>query len=271
MKVNFYLRVTDSKLFNKPIEILELSELIQFLKSELNIVKVLSSIYNVCFDGISFIDLIFSSNNIITADTKTLLRETILKLPTEDKDDKLIKNEIDTSDYSNPTGVIGDKDTFSLALGVSYVCDKKTYYLLKRHYLQSVPKKQLHSHFNECYPNLIFNSDIKEYNWNDYTQQDISEVINILTLLDEEGLSTYERYSRDAVKTLSHFQSKGFICSGESHPISRKAIIDDTAIDLVCSPHFKIEKPNSNKRLYFAWGAVNYNKLIIYHIGKHLI
>lgn len=270
MKVNFYLRVTDGTFFNNSINILRLSELIKFLKSKFDGIKVLSSTYNcLCDNNVSFIEFLFSSSGVISADERTLLRESVLKLPSADKDDQIIKNEIRSSNYLNPTGVVGNEDAFTLTLGVNFISDENTYYDLKRHYLQNIPKKQLNMHLNECYPNLIFNSNMDEFNWDNYSQSDICEVIAILSLLDKDGLRTYENYSKNAAQTLAYFSSKGFICSGESHPTNCNVVINNTNVQLACSPHFKIEKANSNKRLYFAWGWGNYDHIIICRIGKH--
>ena len=62
-----------------------------------------------------------------------------------------------------------------------------------------------------------------------------------------------------------------FNCSGaEAAGFSDSVEIDGQEVNINYSPHIKLGRRDSNKRIYFAWGNdKTNNKIVVYSIGGH--
>lgn len=135
-----------------------------------------------------------------------------------------------------------------------------------------------------CFPDIIFAEDIEEgiRGIPDFRQPCVREaIVHDLGVLNDEGLSIYEKHYPQFEKMFKELSVKVLDCSPDK-PENRKYLTfsfsysldsGETQIKAVfCSPHTKLIRRDSDLRIYFDWQDADVGagqKVLVGHIGGH--
>lgn len=161
----------------------------------------------------------------------------------------------------------GDRIIISLGKHEDCVSDVNEYLFSRRTILSMIADPVLYCAFMpSCFPNSIFADDIVEpmreiKSFGEHAK----EITENLIVLDEQAVKLYQQYKPNLDEALKHLSSLLRKCSLESRKhkdiirfrfsyeetINGKNVPRDK--EIVCSPHLKLIRPNSDLRIYFYW------------------
>lgn len=135
-----------------------------------------------------------------------------------------------------------------------------------------------------CFPNIIFSEDI-ETGMRGITHFETVDVrkaiIHDLGVLNDEALEIYREYAPNTEKMCKVLGSKVLACSMDTSDhnqflsFSFSYLHDNQDIQIksvLCSPHTKLLRRDSNLRIYFSWKdsiVGKGEKVLVGHIGGH--
>ena len=144
--------------------------------------------------------------------------------------------------------------------------------------------QEFSSFMKTCFPDIIFAEDIEKgiHGIADFGRSCVREaIVHDLGILNDEALNLYREYYPETGKMCQALGTKVLACSIDTpehnkHLFFSFSYIDnakDVQIkDVLCSPHTKLIRKDSNLRIYFAWKDVdigNNEKVLVGHIGGH--
>lgn len=267
--IKFYLKIESFNYLKNIKNLIELSELIKFLKIN-DKIYVLESIFELTNEGKYIWDIL--NDTALGRDQKVLIQEILIKNQQIQISDGDLYKILVQFIIDNPTGIIGDKNIISSRVETKYVCNIEMYYGLKQLYLLKYNIKDICKDIGDCFKNLIFDDDICKTKLDNFSEADVRELMRILNVLDKKGRDIYIACKYDPGESLRQLSSiTGTPCSGGTIS-DQKIKVHGIEKSVSCKGHFKIERKDSNKRLYFSWGIKEYDyKIIICHIGGHLM
>lgn len=135
-----------------------------------------------------------------------------------------------------------------------------------------------------CFPDIIFAEDIEKgiRGIADFEQSCVREaIVHDLGILNDEALNLYREYYPETGKMCQALGTKVLACSIDTPEHNKHLFFSFSYIDnakdmqiknVLCSPHTKLIRKDSNLRIYFAWKDVdigNNEKVLVGHIGRH--
>lgn len=162
----------------------------------------------------------------------------------------------------------------------------KDYARLRQSYLKTLNKPQEYADFmRSCFPNSVFSDECdRELGYIKDFKENVGEITDCISLLDEKAVELFLQYSKTpeaAMKILE--QELGRTCAPD--PKHQKQLsfefsydekigeeIEERKKKVVCHPHFKLIRDDSNLRVYFQWKddkVGNSEKVLIGRIGRH--
>lgn len=174
-----------------------------------------------------------------------------------------------------------------VSLGVRDGCvwDEPGYWAYRRKILEKLYKPQeFYDFMKTCFRNSEFSEEaesalreIKDF------ELHTSEIVYNLSLLNDEALDIYRKHQEDSASAMKELASKALDCSGDpkhknqlKFPFTYEIEEDGEKCikiaEIVCSPHMKLIRRDSDLRIYFYWRDVrigNGEKVLIGKIGGH--
>ena len=261
--LKIYFGVDDGASLLDDVKIAQWVEIIDYIEKNSDSVYILDYVHYLTINGESIYSKIIGN----TTEKKYLLqllgrhkKETLL-----DKEE--LSEVLESASYFKPCGAFGEMIDIQLFYPQQYLLHKEDLEKVKIYYLkQKKDFSQLEVELRTCFKGLYFN----RFNWNPFTSDDISEIVTDLEILQNYAMEIYEKNGRQGGEALKELKGK-FNCSGaESAGFSDLVDIDGQDVSINYSPHIKLGRSDSNKRIYFAWGNdKKKNKIVVYLIGGH--
>ena len=164
--------------------------------------------------------------------------------------------------------------------------DLKEYAKLRQSYLKTLGKPQEYADFmRSCFPNSIFSNECdQELGYIKDFKENVGEITDCISLLDEKAVELFLQHSKNpefAMKLLE--QELGRTCAPDlkhqkqlsfefSYDEKIGEQIDERKKMVVCHPHFKLIRDDSDLRVYFQWKDTKVGKdekVLIGRIGRH--
>lgn len=242
-------------------------------------VWALDCIYESFFSGnIAFSDYLFNSK--YSSDSRELLFETIMKLPSCDVTLENLIEAVNSGDDKEHRALIGIKDCEIITDQRLYINHINKINFPHRYYLERTSTlEDFKKHYQKCFPNLIFHSRVDRTlsAFHDITKYS-EELVRHLTILNDFAKKLYEEYSNGAERVYSELRATHKIrCSGKGSNEKLDMFLcefpdkNNKLIQIRCSPHTKLYENYSDLRIYFHWGnkSIHDGKLLIGHVGAH--
>lgn len=268
IKINFLFIIKDPSILLEEKRLRNFFALVNLLKEDR--ITISSNIYYLKIEEKPFYN--FLRENKLNREISSLLLSFFDKTSVSDKTEEVFIDDLIKSNLQSAQGLLEiEGDEMILAHPIKCVQTSNGYYELKRFYAKQSDYRNIYVYFKECFPQLIFNERKEGYSLNTYNHVNIDEVFKILTRLNDTGRKIYDDCLHDSAKAIRLLNSNGLTCSG-GDAISFCCELNACSHKISCSPHFKIERADSNKRLYFSWGDKKYGeeKVIVCYIGGHL-
>ena len=180
------------------------------------------------------------------------------------------------------------KNIIGISLGESleHVANIKEYIHYRRSILRTIEDPLLYGEFmKSCFPNSEFADNIIEplIDIEDFPKH-VVEITDNLIVLDDQAVDLYKKYSNDLATAMNCLKAQLRECTYESNRhktavtfrFAYAEIINgekETKYkDVVCSPHLKLIRNNSNLRIYFYWcdpDVGDGEKVLVGRIGGH--
>lgn len=144
--------------------------------------------------------------------------------------------------------------------------------------------REFSSFMTSCFPDIVFAEDIEKGigDISDFGHRSVREVIvHDLCVLNDEALNLYREYHPDTNRMCQALETKVLACSIDTPKHNKHLCFSFSYIDdaenvqiksVLCSPHTKLIRRNSNLRIYFAWQDAdvgNGKKVLVGRIGGH--
>lgn len=194
---------------------------------------------------------------------RTLVKK--IKFDYSELSEQDLEEKFEENSYVNQVCFCGKSVYLSIRFSQLYIDsiekldDVHTYYLCKSESFNS-----LYDDMKIYFDKLFFSG---YHNWKPFQIKDIPEVVKAISFLNSKGKSIFQRV-RDSNQAIREINTS-FTCTGSRNVVKRQVEYNGRMLNIVCNPHIKIEKKNSNKRIYFAWNTSEIDKIIIFYIGSH--
>lgn len=144
--------------------------------------------------------------------------------------------------------------------------------------------QEFSSFMGTCFPNIVFSDGIEGglRGIPDFSKLDVrTAIVHDLGVLNDEALGLYREYHPDVGKMCQVLGTRVLACSIDTprhnkHLFFSFSYIDDTENvqikSVLCSPHTKLIRKDSNLRIYFAWKDAEVGagqKVLVGRIGGH--
>lgn len=259
------------------------------LESKILKLKEVSDIINVNFDNISLSsDFMSPDSNGKTIFENMAINSTTMFLFQFLGKGKSLSDDIDMFDYHNQFITLNDSDSITDKYLVKnkedlIICYQKNAYCL-------LDFSELFEWKRKCFPELLFSEDSFGNNNKGFGtnfQKDVFEklykqTVDCLIALNNQ---TNELIRLDVSNRISTLQTSlsNIECSGkgsnEDKEYKKKVYTikevngEKTQVEseIICTPHFKLIRRDSNFRIYFSWGndKIQAQKFIIVKVGSH--
>lgn len=192
----------------------------------------------------------------------------------------------------------GDDETFDDQIGLQFyaidnpeeepvrqVADLTQYLFQRRDILTGCTTCQEFSSFmKSCFPDIIFAEDIENgiRGIPSFGQSSVREaVVHDLGILNDEALDIYREHYPDKGKMCQALGTRVLACSIDTPKHNKHLFFSFSYIDdaknlqikpVLCSPHTKLIRRDSNLRIYFTWQDVEVgkgDKVLVGRIGGH--
>lgn len=178
-------------------------------------------------------------------------------------------------------------DSIDISLGARSECvhDEAGYREKRREFLKGLHKVQDFQHFmKSCFINSEFSDNIGHaLNKIPDFELHTSEIVENLALLNDYGIKIYKKHKGNEKDAMKELASKALDCSGDpkhkdklKFPFSYESEENGKKVtymaEVVCSPHMKLIRRDSDLRIYFYWQddrISNGEKVLIGRIGGH--
>lgn len=135
-----------------------------------------------------------------------------------------------------------------------------------------------------CFPNIVFADDIERgiRGIPNFSKLDVrTAIVHDLGVLNDEALDLYREYYPDTGKMCQALGAKVLACGIDTPKHNKRLFFTFSYVDnakrmqvksVLCSPHTKLIRRDSNLRIYFAWQDAdigNSEKILVGHIGGH--
>ena len=225
--------------------------------------------------GVSISDLFLSNETDPLNDEKQLVIE-ILKTVYHEEENEKFDDEIGLQFYTVENPVEGPARQ---SAGFAQ-------YLFQRRGILAgcITCQEFSSFMKTCFPDIIFAEDIEKgiRGIPDFRYPCVREaIVHDLGILNDEGLSIYEKHYPQFEEMFKELSTKVLDCSPDK-PENRKYLTfsfsysldsGETQIKAVfCSPHTKLIRRDSDLRIYFDWQDADVGarqKVLVGHIGGH--
>ncbi len=144
--------------------------------------------------------------------------------------------------------------------------------------------QEFSSFMRTCFPDIIFAEDIEKgiRGIPDFGQFSVrADIVRDLGVLNDEALDLYREYYPDTGKMCQALGAKVLACSIDTPEHNKYLYFSFSYMDnaeniqiksVLCSPHTKLIRRDSNLRIYFAWQDADIGgneKTLVGHIGGH--
>lgn len=165
------------------------------------------------------------------------------------------------------------------------ICDEKGYWSERRKHLKEICKtSEFYEFMKTCFVKTEFSdvvgASLREID--DFAQH-TEEIVHNLSLLNDEAIEIYERHNRSSKDAIRELASKALDCSGDpkhkdmlkfpfSYFVEGNGEKQAEVAEIVCEPHMKLIRRDSDLRIYFYWRdnrIANGEKVLIGKIGRH--
>lgn len=169
---------------------------------------------------------------------------------------------------------------------IEFVNDINDWFNIRRYYLSKSPSKEAFlDDIHISFPDILFSNEIKTgLNTLDFNYW-INNIIEHLSILNDSGLKLYDDYGElEAIKIISSILPNESRCSGQNRKNRNKLVfsfeveiksgnkIEVKTFNIACLPHTKIERADSDARIYFKFQdnqIYGGKKLLVGWIGVH--
>lgn len=144
--------------------------------------------------------------------------------------------------------------------------------------------QEFSSFMKTCFPDIIFSDDIERglRSIPDFSKLDVrTAIVHDLGVLNDEALNLYREYYPDTRKMCQALGSKVLACSIDTPEHNKQLYFSFSYMDntkssqiksVLCSPHTKLIRRDSDLRIYFAWQNADIGggeKILVGRIGGH--
>ena len=191
-----------------------------------------------------------------------------------------------------------DNETFDDQIGLQFYAtedpgeepvrqsaDLAQYFFQRRDILTGcISCQEFSSFMKTCFPDIIFAEDIEKgiCGIPNFGHRSVREaIVHDLGVLNDEALDLYRKYHPDTSKMYQALETKVLACSIDTPKHNKHLYFSFSYIDdaenvqiksVLCSPHTKLIRRDSNLRIYFAWQDAdigNGEKILVGRIGGH--
>ena len=191
-----------------------------------------------------------------------------------------------------------DNETFDDQIGLQFYATEKPgeepvrqsadlaqYFFQRRDILIGcISCQEFSSFMKTCFPDIIFAEDIEKgiCGIPDFGHRSVREaIVHDLGVLNDEALDLYRKYHPDTSKMYQALETKVLACSIDTPKHNKHLHFSFSYINdaektqiksVLCSPHTKLIRRDSNLRIYFAWQDAdigNGEKILVGRIGGH--
>ncbi len=184
------------------------------------------------------------------------------------KTERELEKEFYGANFYKQYSVLGFPEILHIKFPRLYIKKIEDIIEIKTQYLKQLDDiRLLYDELNNNYNNLLFTG---EHNMKSFSEDDIPEIVDAIYVLNKEGMKTFIEKKRDAGEAIKVL-NKYFLCSGanDTKQFRKKIVYKEKEYTLVCNPHIKFNRQDSDKRLYFSWGNDEIAKIIVFYIGTH--
>ena len=147
-----------------------------------------------------------------------------------------------------------------------------------------ITSQEFSSFMKTCFPDIVFSDDIERglHRISDFAKLDVRTAIaHDLGVLNDEALDLYREYYPDTGKMCQALGAKVLACSVDAPEHNKHLYFSFSYVDnaeniqiksVLCSPHTKLIRRDSNLRIYFAWQDADIGggeKILVGRIGGH--
>ena len=277
MRVNNILKeeslgydITGIGLTERIHDIKALDEVSDFCKKQGEKIEYSIAMYEMQVEpNLTMMDLLYSERMATSADAIALLIELI------DKKWKLQAQE-------EPQGEI-----IRCSLGKSNnAAHNMTEYMAERQQLlRTLTKQEEYLEFmKSCFSNSVFAEGFDEefMHIKDFKQH-MDEITDCLQVLDSEAITLYEEYKNNLQQAMNILTKKLCTCGPDpkhekdlhfifQYEVEENGEVDIRKKDIICSPHLKLIRDDSDLRIYFYWKDADIcegKKVLIGRVGRH--
>lgn len=199
------------------------------------------------------------------------IKEFLLKRRHENLNRSMITAMLGNADYDKPICACGEMACIQRKFPHLFIKTNEDLNAVKAYFLSTKKDfRNIDSDFIYCFPNIFF---YQKADMSVFRLDDLAEIIKALDLLNQKGMAIYCECNKDGGEAIKIFNTI-VTCSGENNAAKCDVEIhvNDVKHTINVSPHFKIGRRDSNKRIYFAWGNINElnNRIVVYSIGGHI-
>lgn len=160
------------------------------------------------------------------------------------------------------------------------------YAKIRQGYLKMIKKHQEYAVFmRSCFPNSVFSEECdQELGYIKNFEESVEEITDCISLLDEKAVKLFLKYYKTPEYAMKVLQEElGRTCAPDPKHQKQLAFefsyekkigseIEERKKQVICHPHFKLIRDDSNLRVYFQWKDSeigNGKKVLIGRIGRH--
>lgn len=277
MKVNNILKeesldysITGLALTERMNDIKALDEVSDFCMKQKEKIEYGVSLYDVLVEpDMTLLDVLYSGRRAVSQDGLAMITELI---------DKKWKVKSSAEPYEKIIQC-------SLGKMEEAVCNMEEYKAARQKILKTLTSQKEYLEFmKSCFSNSVFAEGFEEefMHIKDF-KQCMEEITNCLQVLDNEAIGLYEEYKNNLQKAMEILTKKLCTCGPDPkhekdlHFIFKYEMEENgeeviCRKDIVCSPHLKLIRDDSDLRIYFYWKDEDIyegKKVLIGRIGRH--
>lgn len=177
--------------------------------------------------------------------------------------------------------------TIHISMGIQSGCiwEEKGYWLERRKYLKGIRKtSEFYEFMRTCFVKTEFSDKVEHAlrEIEDFAQH-TEEIVHNLSILNDEAIEIYEKHNCNSKEAMRELASKALDCSGDpkhkdllkfpfSYFVEEAGERKEHIAEIICEPHMKLIRRDSNLRIYFYWRdnrIANGEKVLIGKIGGH--
>lgn len=225
-------------------------------------------------EGVSFMNWLFSKQGIGNEDDRARILEFINRNPIVNKREVI--------------EATGTSETIEISLGEydEAAYNEKQYIKARRNILSDISNVEVYVDFMpSCFKNSCFSDDIlSEMKYISDFETNTKEITECLSVLNDEAVRLYREYRTDLKQAMRILTAKITECSTD--PKHRKSLYFSFTYEeklmgeesvchhksVLCEPHLKLNRRDSDLRIYFQWKDEDVGKgekVLVGRIGRH--